>query len=144
MMKKYAIVELKGGLGNQIFLISFANFLKQKNFNVLIDTSFYFQLPFKSIRFKNNRIFFFLNTWFQEINDFEKIDTKIFNKFNGYYQNLQLIENFKYGIFELIEAKSTRTASNSAMIHIRRGDYIGLNENLHEKYYLQGDLVQEV
>ena len=121
-MKKYAIVELKGGLGNQLFLIAFANFLRQKNFNVLIDTSFYFQnqkykrnieipvnkLPFKSIRFKNNRIFFFLNTWFQEIDDLKKLRQKIFNKFNGYYQNLQLIENFKYEIFELIEAKSTR------------------------------------
>ena len=39
-MSKYALVDLKGGLGNQIFQISFANYLKNFGFNVFLDTTF--------------------------------------------------------------------------------------------------------
>ena len=41
MNKKFALVDLKGGLGNQIFIICFANELKKNGFKVFLDTSFY-------------------------------------------------------------------------------------------------------
>ena len=40
-MNKYAIVNLKGGLANQLFQISFTNYLKSKGFITYVDTSFY-------------------------------------------------------------------------------------------------------
>ena len=40
-MKKIALVNLKGGFGNQLFQIIFAEYLKNFGFSVFIDTSFY-------------------------------------------------------------------------------------------------------
>ena len=40
-MKKIAIVVIKGGLGNQLFQLVFCNYLKSKNFKVILDTSAY-------------------------------------------------------------------------------------------------------
>ena len=40
-MKKIAVVNIKGGFGNQLFQIVFVNHLKKLGFNVLIDTSFF-------------------------------------------------------------------------------------------------------
>lgn len=40
-MKKYAIVEIKGGLGNQIFQYSFSNYLKKMGFSVKYNLDFY-------------------------------------------------------------------------------------------------------
>ena len=38
-MKKIALIYLKGGLGNQIFQISFANYLSNLGLNVFISLS---------------------------------------------------------------------------------------------------------
>ena len=38
-MKKIAIVEILGGLGNQLFQLAFANYLKENNVRVLISTN---------------------------------------------------------------------------------------------------------
>ena len=40
-MKKNAIVNLKGGLGNQIFQIAFALDLESRNIRTICDTHFY-------------------------------------------------------------------------------------------------------
>lgn len=40
-MKKIAIVEIKGGLGNQLFILNFIDFLEKNNFKVYSITSFY-------------------------------------------------------------------------------------------------------
>ena len=48
-MRKYAIVEIKGGLGNQIFQYSFAKYLESIGFKVLYNLSF-----FKSSNYSNN------------------------------------------------------------------------------------------
>ena len=40
-MKKYAIVEIKGGLGNQIFQYSFSNYLKRMGFSIKYNLDFY-------------------------------------------------------------------------------------------------------
>ena len=46
-MKKYAVVEIKGGLGNQIFQYSFGCHLEKKGFKVLYNLEFYMK-DFKS------------------------------------------------------------------------------------------------
>ena len=38
-MKKIAIIEILGGLGNQLFQLAFANYLKKNNVRVLISTN---------------------------------------------------------------------------------------------------------
>jgi len=48
-MRKYAIVEIKGGFGNQIFQYSFAKYLESIGFKVLYNLSF-----FKSSNYSNN------------------------------------------------------------------------------------------
>lgn len=40
-MKKIAIVEIKGGLGNQLFILNFIDFLEKNNFKVYSITNFY-------------------------------------------------------------------------------------------------------
>ena len=40
-MKKIAILEIKGGLGNQLFILNFIDFLEQNNFKVYSITNFY-------------------------------------------------------------------------------------------------------
>lgn len=145
-MKKTAIVDIKGGLGNQIFIISFANYLKNNGFNVLVDTSFYksshdFQrdllidineFGFKEISLKHNRIFKITNSLFEEIHNLEGIKLKFFNKFTGYYQNTSFID--KSFLEQKLSLPKTKI-QNSVMIHIRRSDYVELNEELKIKYY---------
>ena len=41
-MSKYALVDLKARSGNQIFHISFANYLKNFSFNVFLGTTFFY------------------------------------------------------------------------------------------------------
>ena len=41
LMKKIAIVDIKGGLGNQLFQTAYALYLKSKNINTYCDISFY-------------------------------------------------------------------------------------------------------
>ena len=145
-MKKTAIVDIKGGLGNQIFIISFANCLKNYGFNVLLDTSFYksshdFQrdllidineFGFKEISLKHNRIFKITNSLFEEISNLEKIKPKFLNRFTGYYQNTSFID--KSFLEKKLSLPKTKI-QNSVMMHIRRSDYIELNEDLKIKYY---------
>ena len=149
MNKKFALVDLKGGLGNQIFIICFANHLKKNGFKVYLDTSFYkTKQPFprnieinlentglKVFNFKNNRIFFFLNTWFEEIKNLEDYKFSFLNRFTGYYQNFKFLTPNKEYLKNVLNIQSTQTKQNKALIHIRRDDYITLNENLSLSYY---------
>ena len=40
-MKQYAIVDLKGGLGNQIFQIAYALYIQSLGIKVVVDTHFF-------------------------------------------------------------------------------------------------------
>ena len=145
-MKKCAIVDVKGGLGNQIFTISFAQYLKNNDYKVYVDTSFYNsshdyprelyidieKFGFKRINFKNDKIFKLLSTRYEEVDNLTNLNTKILNRFKGYYQDTTFLDK-KY----LIDKLSLQNKKNeeSVMVHIRRGDYIGLNEDLKLEYY---------
>ena len=70
-MKQYAIVNLQGGLGNQIFQVAYALYLKSLGIKVVVDTHFFssnMQFPrklelipsefgLKNIYYKNSRVF---------------------------------------------------------------------------------------
>ena len=43
-MKQYAIVDLKGGLGNQIFQIAYALYLQSLGIKAVVDTHFFLRI----------------------------------------------------------------------------------------------------
>ncbi len=148
-MKKFALVDLKGGLGNQIFIFCFAHYLKSNNYYVALDAGFFKynqQFPreleidlnrtnLKTLTFRNNRLFFFLNTWFEEVDDIKNLNTKLLNRFTGYYQDLNYLNKFKDEVFNMLGIKLEPRIKDSCMIHIRNGDYIDLGEDLKNSYY---------
>ena len=128
--KKYAVVTILGGFGNQLFQLCFANSLKEKGFKVFINTGVLKKvlneenpvitrrnlvLPVNYFGFKelNNFQYQLIKTLekfpfrifvkkFNE-NNFEVSQTKTLNLFSGYWQDFRYInENKKF----LIEALS--------------------------------------
>ena len=148
-MKKIAIVDIKGGLGNQLFQIAYALFLKSKNMKTYCDINFYetnmkfprkleFDLNefgLKTIRFKNNRIFFATDTFFQESNSYTENDFKFFNRFVGYYQDFNYIEKSKNQINQILGVENHQSNKDIVAIHIRKGDYLKINQELLNSYY---------
>lgn len=150
-MKKLAIVDLKGGLGNQIFQLAYALYLKSINLQTLVDLHFFdLDHPFprnleidpslfdlKSIKLRNNKIFFHLNTHFQEDNTFSEKDFKVFNRFVGYYQNLEYL-NISNELFRRkLSLSSNKMDCNLVAVHIRKTDYLKIRQNLNDDYYVE-------
>ena len=147
-MMKFGIVDLQGGLGNQIFQLAYALYLKSLNMKVCVDTHFYNLentfprdleiepelLNLKQINFKNNKAFFWLNSYFLENNSFETKDFKIVNRFVGYYQDLQYLEFSKEVLIDKLKLNHDNFNENIA-IHIRKTDYKVINQELDNKYY---------
>ena len=148
-MKKFALVDLKGGLGNQIFIVCFAHYLRNNNYYVALDTNFFKyeqQFPRKleidlnktnlrTFNFRNNKLFFFLNTWFEEVSDIKNLNTKLFNRFTGYYQDLDYLNEFKDEVLGMLGIKLKQRIKDSCMVHVRHGDYFDLGEDLKTSYY---------
>jgi len=56
-MKKIAIVEIKGGLGNQLFILNFIDFLEKNNFKVYSITNFYESQKNNSLNTDNRELY---------------------------------------------------------------------------------------
>ena len=174
-MKKYAVVDLMGGFGNQIFQYSFGKELSNKGFKVSFDSSNYEtrklenniipldrELVFTPSFFnfsevdKNlKKIILFLkktklsNTFFSPLRLFNDknygdLNPKIFNKYSGYWQKINVIEkNKNFLIKELSKNKilkegfSRKPEQGSCMLHVRRGDYLAMDEALSLDFYQQ-------
>lgn len=181
MLKNVCYVNLKGGLGNQLFQYYFAHNLKNLGKNVKIDTRFYHKHSKNSLDtprlqlfnpsffgFENTTIFeniykdnleklfysrkirkyipHFSTSAFSHFNDNSKINydnLPSVSVFNGYWQTIQdfvSCRNFfvnylkKNEIFE--KSYNSKKINGSTMIHIRRTDYILLNQELKIDYYL--------
>lgn len=89
-MKKYAIVEIKGGLGNQIFQYSFGKYLENIGFRVLYNLDF-----FKSYKNLDNvtKRDFHLKKLSCEIDETSRFLQKLSNTFN-YLINSKKIKSF--------------------------------------------------
>ncbi len=74
--KKLALVDIMGGLGNQLHQVNFANYLKENNYNVLVSTEWY---NFNQLDDKTTKRNLEIN-----IEDFNliKADGKILKKFD--------------------------------------------------------------
>ena len=162
-----AVVEIKGGFGNQIFQYAFANhlvnegyrvtvninknnihgiYLNSKNFGFKesskLEISLYNFLDF----FSNMKLLniFLSNLFLKESNFWSFLNTKnhYLNYFDGYWQNIDLIKNQKeYLIESLIKIKAFDDNLNNniqpgkTLVHVRRGDYIDVEENLNINFY---------
>ena len=89
-MRKFAIVEIKGGLGNQIFQYSFAKYLENIGFKVLYNLNF-----FKSSKNSNNvtERDFLLNELTCEIDEVSSALQQLSDKLN-YLINSKKIKKF--------------------------------------------------
>ncbi len=148
-MNKFALVNLKGGLGNQIFQISFAEYLKSLGFNVFLDTSFFYsnhefpreleiepgELGFVKLKLKSNAIFNINKSMFWEDDSFDIADLKTINRFVGYYQNIKYLEHSKNFLQKNLRLVSDNLNENTVAVHIRKTDYKIINQELSDKYY---------
>ena len=118
MIKKKALVIIKGGLGNQLFQLSLCNKLRTMGYDVYIDYSFYFNkewmlnntkreleldlenLDFKIATKKTLSVFYNLQK-LRPISNYQKghnlniSNTKFLNIFDGYWQT---VENLEFSI----------------------------------------------
>lgn len=170
-----AVVEIKGGFGNQIFQYSFANYLKNKgykvtvNINKIIFKSDSQRFPLNSNNFGFNqsnqltlillKFLYFLSQKDSFNSSFNRLINKIFRKehnfessfsnegrylnhFDGYWQNIDLIKNQKEYLIECLKKEevvknnlSLDVKDGTTLVHVRRGDYIDIGENLDIKFY---------
>jgi hypothetical protein len=148
-MKKNAIVNLQGGLGNQIFQTAFALELKSKNIRTICDIHFYdskMQFPrkleiapsmfgLKTIKYKNSKIFSRLGILFKEMDTFRIEDLKYLNRFVGYYQDFLIIEKHKDTLRKILNIHNAPHDPEKVAIHIRQDDYKKINQHLGDSYY---------
>lgn len=166
MIKKKALVIIKGGLGNQLFQLSLCNKLRALGYDVYIDYSFYFNkewmlnntkreleldlenLDFKIATKKTLSIFYNLQK-LRPISNYQKghnlniSNTKFLNIFDGYWQT---VENLEFSIDYVVNLLSTypkfsnylnnNRKKGSTLVHIRRTDYVELSQELSLQYYV--------
>ena len=89
----------------------------------------------KTIKFKNNRLFFLLNTWFEEDSSFSVNDFKFLNRFVGYYQNLKYLDESKDKFRSVLGIEGDKTFQETVLIHIRRTDYLKISQELDLGFY---------
>lgn len=89
---------------------------------------------------KNNYLFNYIKD--NDVDNFNK--KSILTIYDGYWQELDFIKESKdYLIDSIKENKIISNAlkvdrpSGSTMIHVRRGDYLQLNQELNESYYIE-------
>jgi len=172
--EKVAVVDILGGFGNQLFQLSFANYLKNNEFKVYINlhnfrrvakeknsiiTNRELLLPldyfeFEEIKTKNfikydlidkfkiNKLTKNYFSWFNDKN-LDLSNSSKFNRFTGYWQNIEILKANKEFLISalsnneyLSEGFNTVAKRGSTALHVRRGDYITLGENLKEEYYV--------
>ena len=92
-MRKYAIVEIKGGFGNQIFQYSFAKYLESVGFKVLYNLSF-----FKSSNYSNNvtERKFLLKELSCKIDEASNILQQLSDKLNYVINSKKIKKNFPF------------------------------------------------
>ncbi len=177
-----AIVNIKGGLGNQMFCYAFAYAIAQMNgAELCVDTSLFdndsvkdrklellnYGVTFdKRITYKYDSSIFFRKTGINRIRKKCAIGfkTKLYKEkelykfdesaeklscdtyYDGYWQNYRYFMRYRkelIGMFQpvikknkdVISLENTILSTESVSLHIRRGDYIGLNWQLPMEYY---------
>jgi len=165
MLKKKALVIIKGGLGNQLFQICTCNHLKAQGFDVYVDTSFFFndesrkdntkrdlEIPIENLNFKMaNKLFVnilykllkfkFLSTY-QRGHKYNYENLKYLNIFDGYWQNtnnlefsIEFIKDYLSIYPDFKLNLNKEKIEGSTLLHVRRKDYLNLSQELSLEYY---------
>jgi hypothetical protein len=152
--KKKVIINLKGGLGNQIFQICFAYSVAKKNnadLSIIKTISEHNKnnIDYYNTIFKNfpniDNVNSYFTTYYEALDKFatfipELLDLKNNTKFDGYFQTEKYFINYKEDILKLLTNNSvydsiSKYKNESYVIHIRRGDYVG-----NSTHYIDLDL----
>ena len=166
---KVAIVDIKGGFGNQLFQLCFANYLNSCNIDVYINSRNFerskkienldvdlreliLPVEFYGMKEITDAGFMILEiiqkmsrgVLVKKFNDknFEINKLKRINRLDGYWQNLDYFKFSKDFLIstlsndnKLKNAINSKIVEGSTMVHVRRGDYLGLGEELDIEYY---------
>jgi len=175
-----AIVEVKGGFGNQIFQFAFANYLRNLGYDVKISTYHLTSTSkgitdrnlilnvnhfnFKNAKLLNIKFLIFLNKIlaseklkrfnnfyvgsfyckYSKFDQFNLNQKKFLNYFDGYWQDIILLENQKKFIINSLKknekikkAFQKPVKKGTTLLLVRRGDYISMGEDLNEKFYIE-------
>ena len=174
------IVDVYGGVGNQIFQYLFAKQLELKGYDVSIsnyfntvddnksvflrktilhpstfgfkDTGKILKLLFRILDSriirkldKKKRFVYAVRGFFSWQNDstFNETQFKYINRITGHWQYFENVIQHKHYIIDSMKNNINEFKpnliypQNKVAIHVRRGDYLGLNLNLNDKYYKQ-------
>ena len=165
MLKKKALVIIKGGLGNQLFQICTCNKLRSHGFDVYVDTSFFFndesrkgdtsrelEMPIENLNFKKANSLFvkilykllklkFLSTY-QKGHKYTYENLKYLNIFDGYWQNtnnlefsIEFIKDYLCVYPDFKLNLNKEKRKGSTLLHVRRKDYLNLSQELSLEYY---------
>jgi hypothetical protein len=92
-MKKIAIVEIKGGLGNQLFILNFIDFLEKNNFKVYSITNFYESQKKNSLNTDHRELYLYgdflrLNIASKKCANFLSFILNLPNRRNNFWRNV--------------------------------------------------------
>ena len=168
---KIAIVEIKGGFGNQIFQLAFANYLKSNKFKVYLNIQKEWNLnhivSYKDFGFRSCKKYTLIickllykmsegqkykwiyNKFFKKrfdkffyLSHLKNLGSKKLNHFDGYWQDLNLFEGQKEFIISslskndvYLKAFKKTINEGTTLVHVRRGDYVDIGENLSIDFY---------
>ena len=173
-----AIIEIKGGFGNQIFQFAFANYLRELGYKVKVSLDHLNSntpgiikreivvspstFGFKEAYLFNVKLFRFLHKIseskkasyvykiiidplfhkYSKLSDFESSNSKQFSYFDGYWQDVKILEKEKKFIIEslknvniLKEGFEKKIKKGSTLLLVRRSDYLELEEDLSLTFY---------
>lgn len=163
------ILEIKGGFGNQVFQFAFAKYLSDLGYKVKVNyqNKSEFNLNHEFFNFKlaskfKVKIFRFIyKTYeskkfnivfklifkkifqkFSKLEQFTPTSLKLYNHFDGYWQDVEILDKYKSYILNSLEKYETFSYKldesikiDRTLLHIRRGDYLNINENLDINFY---------
>jgi len=177
-LKMKAIIEVKGGFGNQLFQFAFSNHLRNLGYDVTISLNHlktntpgitkreiivkpeifgfkeasYIRVIFYRFLYRlsqSDKLVDFLkkiinNNFekFSKISEFKNKNKMRMTYFDGYWQEIEILENQKTFIINCLRKDKYLKNSfdkpikkGSTLLQVRRGDYLDIGEELNSSFY---------
>ena len=146
-MKKIAILEIKGGLGNQLFILNFIDFLEKNNFKVYSITSFYESQKNNSLNTDSRELYLYgdflrLNIPSKKCSNFLSFILNLPNRRNSFWINV-LFKISKLFICYVDDSNLVQKIKSSKNIFFFDGyfqnyDFLQSNVQLIKRLFLWG------